>query len=63
MFTRNSRRPRATFQPSFDALSSRVMPTVFTPVVVDMGMPPLPDSQAETQTLCGDDLPLLPTGQ
>jgi hypothetical protein len=62
MFIKKDRRGRRPFQPTFDALSSRIAPTVFIPVAADMGMPPLPDSQAETSTLCGDDLPMLPTG-
>jgi hypothetical protein len=62
MFATKSRRRSPAFRPTFDALSSRIAPTVFTPVVVDMGTPPLPDSSAETKTLTGDDVPPLPTG-
>lgn len=65
MFTRKTeaRRRNRSFQPTLDGLSSRIAPTVFMPVVFDMGMPPLPDSSADTNTLCGDDLPPLATGR
>ena len=66
MFTRKSedRRRNRSFQPTVDMLMSRIAPTVFTPIGgLMLELPPLPDSMAETNTLCGDDVPPLATGR